>query len=242
MSPPVLEARGLKVHFPVGRGRAVRAVDGVDLALRPGETLALVGESGCGKSTLGRALLRLEPVTAGQVIAFGDDVTHARGKALRPLRRKAAMVFQDPHGSLDPRMSVGQSVAEPLFVHRVGTPAERRARVAALLTRVGLSPDVADRKPHAFSGGQLQRIGIARALALDPAVVVADEAVSAPPPRCPIRAAGWRRRPSPASRPARWIRPRAAPSTPAARWPSRAARRTARRWRWWRGSTPRRAR
>ncbi|MCA9545663.1 MAG: ATP-binding cassette domain-containing protein, partial [Myxococcales bacterium] len=179
MSAPILEAVDLKVYFPAGRGRMVRAVDGVDLALRAGETLALVGESGCGKSTLGRALLRLEPVTAGQVRAFGEDVTHARGRALRPLRRQAAMVFQDPHGSLDPRMTVGQSIAEPLFVHRVGTAAERRARVAALLTRVGLSADLADRKPHAFSGGQLQRIGIARALALDPAVVVADEAVSA---------------------------------------------------------------
>lgn len=179
MAEPLLEARALRVWFSAGRGQHVRAVDGVDLALHPGETLGLVGESGCGKSTLGRALLRLEPAHAGQVWAFGAEVTHARGKALRPLRRQAAMVFQDPHGSLNPRMTVGEAIAEPLFVHGVGSKAERRARVAALLRRVGLSPEVADRKPHAFSGGQLQRVGIARALALDPQVVVADEAVSA---------------------------------------------------------------
>jgi oligopeptide/dipeptide ABC transporter ATP-binding protein len=179
MTEPLLEARALRVWFPAGRKAFVRAVDGVDLALYPGETLGLVGESGCGKSTLGRAMLRLEAAHAGAVRAFGADVTRAKGRALKPLRRQAAMVFQDPHGSLDPRMTVGQCIAEPLFVHGVGTRAERKVRVAELLTRVGLSPEMADRTPHEFSGGQLQRIGIARALALDPKVVVADEAVSA---------------------------------------------------------------
>ncbi|MCB9545840.1 MAG: ABC transporter ATP-binding protein [Myxococcales bacterium] len=177
---PLLEAVDLKVHFPVGRGRVVRAVDGVSLAVLPGETLGIVGESGSGKSTLGRALLRLEQPTGGQVRAFGDDVTTASERHLRAgLRRRAAMIFQDPHQSLNPRMRIAEAVAEPLVVHRVGDAAARRAAVAALLARVGLDPAVATRRPHAFSGGQLQRVGIARALALDPAVVVADEAVSA---------------------------------------------------------------
>lgn len=179
MSTPVLEARGLAVHYPAGRAGIVRAVDGVDLVVRPGETLGLVGESGCGKSTLGRALLRLEKAARGQVFAFGEDVTALSERALRPLRRRTAMVFQDPHSSLNPRMTVGAAVAEPLQVHRVGSRATRRDQVAALLERVGLTPDVMDRRPHAFSGGQLQRIGIARALALGPEVIVADEPVSA---------------------------------------------------------------
>ncbi len=179
MSAPLLEARDLRVHFRLGRGRVVRAVEGVDLSVRRGETLGLVGESGCGKSTLGRALLRLEAATGGAVHAFGSDVTHARGAALDALRRRASMVFQDPYASLNPRRRVGQSVAEPLDIHGVGDKAARQAKVAALLERVGLSADVAARRPHSFSGGQLQRIGIARALALDPDVVVADEPVSA---------------------------------------------------------------
>ncbi len=179
MTDALLEATNLRVHFAMGRGRVVRAVDGVDLSVAAGETLGLVGESGCGKSTLGRALLRLEDITDGRLEAFGADVTRSGGKDLRTLRRRASMVFQDPYASLDPRMSVRASVAEPLAIHRIGDAAERRARVDALLTRVGLSPAVADRRPHTFSGGQLQRIGIARALALDPALVVADEPVSA---------------------------------------------------------------
>ncbi len=161
------------------RRAVVRAVDGVTIALETRETLSLVGESGCGKSTLGRALLRLEVPTGGTLRAFGEDVTTAGERGLRTLRRKASMVFQDPAASLNPRVEVGASVAEPLFVQGVGDRASRRARVAELLGRVGLSPDDAGRRPHQFSGGQLQRIGIARALALDPDVVVADEAVSA---------------------------------------------------------------
>ncbi len=177
---PLLEAEGLKVHYPGPRGAVVRAVDGVDLVLHAGETLGLVGESGCGKSTLGRAMLRLEPPAGGRLAAFGEDIIERSGrKALATLRRRTAMIFQDPHASLDPRMTVGQSIAEPLVVHKVGDRASRARRVAELLERVGLTPDVADRRPHAFSGGQLQRVGIARALALDPDVVVADEPVSA---------------------------------------------------------------
>lgn len=176
---PLLEAIDLKVHFPVGHGRVVRALDGVSLAVQAGETLSLVGESGSGKSTLGRALLRLEPPTAGRIRAFGEDITDLPERRLRAhFRRRTAMVFQDAH-SLNPRMSVAESVAEPLAVHGIGTRTERRDQVEALLRRVGLDPATAHRRPHAFSGGQLQRIGIARALALDPAVVVADEAVSA---------------------------------------------------------------
>lgn len=179
MTGPLLEARGLKVHYPGPRGAVVRAVDGIDLKLHPGETLGLVGESGCGKSTLGRAMLRLEPPAGGRLMAFGEDITHRSGRALAALRRRTAMIFQDPHASLDPRMTIGQSIAEPLVVHKVGDRASRSKRVTELLERVGLTPDVAERRPHAFSGGQLQRVGIARALALDPDVVVADEPVSA---------------------------------------------------------------
>lgn len=177
MSGPLLEARGLTVHYPAGRDGVVQAVNGVDLRVNAGETVGIVGESGCGKSSLGRALLRLEAITAGRMFAFGDDVTALPERHLRPgLRRRAAMIFQDPYDCLDPRMTIGATIAEPLRVHKIG---DRAHRVAALLERVGLDPAVAHRRPHAFSGGQLQRVGIARALALDPDVIVADEAVSA---------------------------------------------------------------
>ncbi|MCA9541386.1 MAG: ATP-binding cassette domain-containing protein [Myxococcales bacterium] len=183
---PLLIVDGLRKHFPLKRPMldggprpVVRAVDDVSFTLPKGGTLGVVGESGCGKSTLGRALLRLEPITRGRLVAFGEDITERAERHLRTLRRRTAMIFQDPHASLDPRMTVGQSVAEPLRVHKVGDRAARQARVEALFDRVGLPREAIDRPPHAFSGGQLQRIGIARALALDPAVVVADEPVSA---------------------------------------------------------------
>lgn len=174
---PLLEAKGLTVHYPAGRDRVVQAVNGVDLTIHPGETVGIVGESGCGKSSLGRALLRLESITAGRVRAFGEDITTLPERRLRPgLRRRAAMIFQDPYDCLDPRMTIGASVAEPMRVHGIS---DRERRVSELLGRVGLDPAIASRRPHAFSGGQLQRVGIARALALDPALIVADEAVSA---------------------------------------------------------------
>jgi oligopeptide/dipeptide ABC transporter ATP-binding protein len=175
----LLRAEDVRVTFDAGRRRVVRAVDGVDLVLHAGETLGLVGESGCGKSTLGRALLRLEPLAGGRLWAFGAEVGQARGRALLPLRQRAAMVFQDPQGSLNPRQTIGWSVAEPLVVHRRGDAKARAERVQALLARVGLDPALAERRPQGLSGGQLQRVGIARALALDPSVVVADEALSA---------------------------------------------------------------
>ncbi|GAB7193668.1 dipeptide ABC transporter ATP-binding protein [Kineococcus sp. NUM-3379] len=187
MSGDVLvSARGLQVHFPVlstglrrRRTGAVRAVDGVDLDIRRGETLGLVGESGCGKSTLGNALLRLVEPTGGRVLFDGQDVTAMGPKQLRALRRRAVMVFQDPYASLDPRIPVGRTVAEPLEVHGLHPgAAARAARVAELLELVGLDPGVAGRYPHEFSGGQRQRIGIARALAAEPDFVVCDEAIA----------------------------------------------------------------
>ncbi|WP_432506780.1 ABC transporter ATP-binding protein [Kineococcus arenarius] len=182
----LVRARGLQVHFPVRskgvrrrRTGEVRAVDGVDLDIRRGETLGLVGESGCGKSTLGNALLRLVEPTAGTVEFDGTDVTALGARELRALRRRAVMVFQDPYASLDPRTTVGQTVAEPLQVHGLHRGAEARAaRVAELLELVGLDPSVASRYPHEFSGGQRQRVGIARALAGEPDFVVCDEAIA----------------------------------------------------------------
>ena len=180
----LLEVRGLEVHFPIRRGLLVertvghvRAVDGVDLSIERGRTLGVVGESGCGKSTLGRAVLQLEPVSRGSVVFDGEELTELRGSALRAARKRMQMVFQDPLGSLDPRQSVESVLSEPLRTHGVRGPYD--ARVRELLDLVGLPVSAANRYPHEFSGGQRQRIGIARAIALDPDLVIADEPVSA---------------------------------------------------------------
>jgi len=178
MPDPVLSLADLRVHFPT-RGGVVRAVDGVSLDVMPGETVGLVGESGCGKSTLGKAALRLVPVTSGSIRLDGQDIGALSRGALRPLRPKMQMIFQDPFASLNPRLTVASILEEPLVVHGRGNAAERRTRVAWLMEKVGLRPEAAARHPHEFSGGQRQRIGIARALALEPRIVVCDEPVSA---------------------------------------------------------------
>jgi oligopeptide/dipeptide ABC transporter ATP-binding protein len=183
MAEPLFEARGLVKAFAPREGgpdgRVLRAVDGVDLTILDGECLALVGESGCGKSTLGRLLVRLLEPTEGAILHQGRDVARLKGAGLKAFRRDAQVVFQDPYGSLDPRMRVRDLVAEPLVVHGIGDSRERAERVRAALERVGLAPDHADRWPHEFSGGQRQRIGIARALVLEPRFVFCDEPVSA---------------------------------------------------------------
>ncbi|MFT8244538.1 ABC transporter ATP-binding protein [Roseomonas sp. BN140053] len=183
-APPLLQLDGLVRHFPVrdslGRKRgAVRAVDGVSLSVAEGEVLAVVGESGCGKSTLGRLALRLDTPDAGTVRFGGEDLGKLSARGLRDRRRFMQMIFQDPYASLDPRMTVGQAVAEPLRLHGVVPRSGERERVASLLSRVGLRPEHADRWPHEFSGGQRQRIAIARALASGPRLIVGDEPVSA---------------------------------------------------------------
>jgi ABC-type oligopeptide transport system ATPase subunit len=180
---PLLDVRRLSVHFTPRRGwftapDVVRAVDEVSFDVEAGEIVGLVGESGSGKTTTGRALLRLIEPTSGEVRFGGEDVLTLRPRELRAMRRRMQIVFQDPYASLDPRMRVARIVAEPLDIHRVGTPAERRDRVAELLTLVGIDPALAARYPHEFSGGQRQRIGLARALALGPSFLVADEPVS----------------------------------------------------------------
>lgn len=158
----------------------VRAVDGVSFQIRDGETLGLVGESGCGKSTLGRTLLRLLDPTAGAIEFAGVDITHKSQRELRPIRRQMQMIFQDPYASLNPRMTVGAAIAEPIEIHGLArNSSERRERVAALLKKVGLRADAAERYPHEFSGGQRQRVGIARALAVEPRFIVCDEPISA---------------------------------------------------------------
>ncbi len=179
--PVLLRVKGVFKHFPVPGfgGLAVRAVDGVDLEIRRGETLGLVGESGCGKSTLARLITALMPVTAGSIVFDGDDVTRLRGGRLRRVRRKMQMIFQDPFASLDPRMTVGDILMEPLENFRVGSQRDRQRRVQELLRLVGLNPNFNNRYPHEFSGGQRQRIGIARALAVNPSFIVCDEPVSA---------------------------------------------------------------
>jgi oligopeptide/dipeptide ABC transporter ATP-binding protein len=174
----LLDLRGLAVHYATARG-TLRAVDGVDLAIARGETVGLVGESGCGKSTLGKALLGLAPVTAGAVHFDGVDLTSLGARARTPFRRRMQMIFQDPFGSLNPRHTIGAILEAPLQVHGLGDRAARRARVAGLIAQVGLPPDATLRYPHEFSGGQRQRIGIARALALQPELIVCDEPVSA---------------------------------------------------------------
>ena len=176
----LVRVRGLFKHFPVaGSDDVVRAVDGVTFEIFKGETLGLVGESGCGKSTVGRCLLRLIEPTEGHIEFEGRDVGGLTGEELRRLRREMQIIFQDPYASLNPRLRVRDIVAEPLLIHGLGNREERRARVADLLKRVGLDPDYMNRYPHEFSGGQRQRIGIARALALQPRLIVADEPVSA---------------------------------------------------------------
>ena len=184
-SPPLLEARDVKVHFPVRTGlllrqtAAVKAVDGVSLSVMPGETLGLVGESGCGKSTLGKALVRLLKPNAGKVLFEGKNITSLGSSDLFPVRRDMQLIFQDPVESLNARMSVRQIIEEPFAIHRIGSREERKKKVNELLDRVGLPTNAAERYPFEFSGGQRQRIGIARAIALNPKMVVCDEAVSA---------------------------------------------------------------
>jgi len=182
----LLEVRNLKVYFPVKHGlfsrvrHFVKAVDDVSLTIAPGETLGLVGESGCGKTTLGRAVIRLIDPDSGSVTLDGEDITRLRGNELRQRRRKFQMIFQDPYGSLNPRMTVSQIIGEAIDIHQLAdSSSARRARIGDLLRAVGLDPSHADRYPHEFSGGQRQRIGIARALAVEPRLMVCDEPVSA---------------------------------------------------------------
>ena len=182
---PILEVTGLVKHYPIRGGLLgrtvghVRAVDGVSFNIAPGETLGLVGESGCGKSTVGKAVLRLVEPSAGRVVLEGEDITTLDRSAMIAKRRRMQVIFQDPYSSLNPRMKAGDIVQEPLINFGIGSRAEQRERVAALFARVGLRPDQRGNYPHEFSGGQRQRLGIARALALGPSIIIGDEPVSA---------------------------------------------------------------
>jgi oligopeptide transport system ATP-binding protein len=182
----LLTIKDLQVYFPITSGLIlqrkvadVRAVDGVSFTVRRGETLGLVGESGCGKSTTGKAILQLERPTAGEIDFDGIDLTRVKGGQLRRMRRRMQMIFQDPYASLNPRMSVGSIIGEPISIHKLARGREKKDRIQSLLQTVGLNPYFANRFPHEFSGGQRQRIGIARALAVEPDFIVADEPVSA---------------------------------------------------------------
>ena len=185
-APDLIQVNDLQMHFPVTKGivfqrqvGAVKAVDGVSFSIKKGETLGLVGESGCGKSTTGRAILQLYRPTAGSVLFQGQDLVKLKGEDLRRMRRKVQMIFQDPYASLNPRMTVGDIIGEPIRVHNLRQGKAVRERVQELLQLVGLNPYFINRYPHEFSGGQRQRIGIARALAVEPEFVVCDEPVSA---------------------------------------------------------------
>jgi oligopeptide transport system ATP-binding protein len=185
-SDTILSVRDLQMHFPITQGiliqkkvGAVRAVDGVSFDVKKGESLGLVGESGCGKSTTGRTILHLNKATGGKIYFQGQDITNISGSQLKTVRRNMTMIFQDPYASLNPRMNVANIVAEPLTIHKIGSPKERVERVQELLELVGLSRYYGNRYPHEFSGGQRQRVGIARALAASPSFIVADEPVSA---------------------------------------------------------------
>ena len=181
----LVEVRGLKVYFPIRSGifqqevGTVKAIDGIDFEIRRGETLGLVGESGCGKSTTGRALIRLREPTEGTVTFDGIELAKLKPDALRKMRRRMQIIFQDPYGSLDPRMTVGATIAEPIDTHNLAKGKDRRDRIADLLRIVGLDPKYVSRYPHEFSGGQRQRIGVARALAVEPEFIVCDEPISA---------------------------------------------------------------
>jgi oligopeptide/dipeptide ABC transporter ATP-binding protein len=181
----LLEIQELEKYFPMTSGLLskhvgdVKAVDGVTLTIKSGEVMGLVGESGCGKSTLGRAILRLEEPTGGRLVYKGTDITRINSRGLRELRKEMQIIFQDPDASLDPRMTVGDSIGEALVIHNIGDDSSRLQRIAELMKQVGLEPAQADSYPHEFSGGQKQRIGIARAMAVNPGFIVADEPVSA---------------------------------------------------------------
>lgn len=182
----ILKVDNLVMHFPITQGivfqrqiGAVRAVDDVSFIIQRGETLGLVGESGSGKSTIGRCLVRLYNPTSGHMLLTGEDLVGATGASLRSLRRRVQMIFQDPYASLDPRMSVGALIGEPMTIYKTGTRSEIRERTEELLKRVGMNPQFVDRYPHEFSGGQRQRIAIARAISIEPQFIVADEPVSA---------------------------------------------------------------
>ena len=182
----LLDVRDLQMHFPVSKGvifqskvGAIKAVDGVSFQIMRGETLGLVGESGCGKTTIGRCILQLLRPTGGEVRFRDENLTQLSSRAMRPLRKELQVIFQDPYGSLNPRMTVGTIVEEPLIIHKIGDRNERKNRVQELFEVVGLNPNMMDRYPYEFSGGQRQRIGIARALAVNPTFIVCDEPVSA---------------------------------------------------------------
>lgn len=176
---PILEIQGLTKYFDAAKGKKVHAVENVSFTLERGETLGIVGESGCGKSSMGRTILKIHDSTSGKIIFDGVDITKFSNKQMNPYRKRMQMIFQDPYASLNPRMTVGEIIEEPMVIHNMGTPKERKAIVQDLIQTVGLKPDHIRRYPFEFSGGQRQRIGIARALALNPEFIVCDEPISA---------------------------------------------------------------